>query len=70
MSATYNIRLTNGDSLIVHEGYMSGGTISIEKDKLAIGYMEHIAVISMTKEDFKELRNTLNKILANEGDNK
>lgn len=70
MSATYSIRLTNGNELVIHEGYMSGGTISIEKDKLAIGYMEHMAVISMTKEDFKKLRNTLNKILVNEGDNK
>jgi hypothetical protein len=40
--------------------------IKIDNDKLSKGYKEGVSVINMTKQDFIELRNTLNKILANE----
>ena len=69
-AANYYISLSFDRELTIHEGYSGGGTIAMPKEKLGVGYMEHLAVIEMTKEDFKALRDTLNKILANEGDNK
>lgn len=68
--ANYDITLSDERELHIYEALPHACTISIDKDKLSIGYIETKAVIHMTKEDIIELRNTLNKILANEGDNK
>jgi len=66
MIANYDISLSYDRELHLYETTY-GCSISIPKDKLSTGYMEHLAVIDMTKNDIIELRNTLNKILANEG---
>lgn len=70
MTVNYEISISNDRGLHVYEALPHKCTISIPKDKLSTGYMEHIAVIELTKEDITQLRNCLNKILANEGDNK
>ena len=63
--SNYDIALSQNRELHIYEAFPYSCTISIDKDKLSTGYKEEMAVIVMTKNDIIELRNTLNKILAN-----
>jgi len=69
MREDYIISLENGADLRIG-GSQFGYTLSIPKDKLAIGYREELVVISLNKDEIKEIRDCLNKILVNEGGNK
>lgn len=67
MRVNYDIKISDDRELHIYEALPWKVSLSIPKDKLTTGYMEHLAVIDMTKVDIIELRNCLNKILANEG---
>lgn len=69
MIVNYDIQLSNNRELHIYEALPTKCSISIPKDKLSTGYMGHLAVIDMTKEDIVKLRDCLNKILANESYN-
>lgn len=65
MTATYNIPISNNRELGIYEALPWKVSLSIPKAELNNKYMEHLAVIDMTKEDVIKLRDCLNKILAN-----